>query len=115
MSFNALGIMLELLQNADDAGATEVAMMLDATSYSTDSTLGASMSPWQGPALLAFNNAVFSPEDYHNISRIGQDSKLRKLGSIGRFGLGFNIVYNLTDLPSFVSGDHLVAFDPHAR
>ena len=33
----------------------------------------------------------------------------------GRFGLGFNAVYNLTDLPSFVSGDHVVLFDPHAR
>ena len=109
------GIMLELLQNADDAGASEVALMLDATSYATDSILGPAMSSWQGPALLAFNNAVFSPEDYRNISRIGQDSKLSRPGSIGRFGLGFNIVYNLTDVPSFVSGDHLVAFDPHAR
>ena len=31
-----------------------------------------------------------------------------------RFGLGFNAVYHLTDLPSFVSGPHLVLFDPHA-
>ena len=33
----------------------------------------------------------------------------------GRFGLGWNAVYHLTDVPSFVSGDQLVAFDPHAR
>jgi hypothetical protein len=32
-----------------------------------------------------------------------------------RFGLGFNAVYHLTDLPSFVSGQHLVLFDPHAK
>ena len=32
-----------------------------------------------------------------------------------RFGLGFNAVYHLTDVPSFVSGDHIVMFDPHAR
>lgn len=28
-------------------------------------------------------------------------------------GLGFNAVYHFTDCPSFVSGDHLVLFDPH--
>lgn len=33
----------------------------------------------------------------------------------GRFGLGFNSVYNITDVPGFVSGDYLVVFDPHAR
>ena len=32
-----------------------------------------------------------------------------------RFGLGFNSVYHFTDLPSFVSGDHLIVFDPHAK
>ena len=32
-----------------------------------------------------------------------------------RFGLGFNSVYNLTDVPMFVSGDYAVMFDPHCR
>jgi hypothetical protein len=27
---------------------------------------------------------------------------------------GFNSTYHVTDLPSFVSGDHMVLFDPHA-
>ena len=49
-----------------------------------------------------------------NISRIGQGSKLSQPSSIGRFGLGFNSVYHFTDLPSFVTGEHLVLFDPHA-
>ena len=31
----------------------------------------------------------------------------------GRFGLGFNTVYGLTDTPQLVSGDSLVVFDPH--
>lgn len=46
--------------------------------------------------------------------QIGQDSKLDQISATGRFGLGFNSVYHFTDLPSFVSGDHLVIFDPHA-
>jgi hypothetical protein len=41
------------------------------------------MAGWQGPALLCFNNAVFSPADFHNISRIGQDSKIDKPAATG--------------------------------
>jgi hypothetical protein len=41
------------------------------------------MAVWQGPALLCFNDAVFSPADFHNISRIGQDSKLTKPSATG--------------------------------
>ena len=67
---------MELLQNADDAGAGELALMLDTTDYPSDSILGPGMAPWQGPALVAFNDAMFTQQDLHNISRIGQDSKL---------------------------------------
>jgi sacsin len=73
------------------------------------------MAAWQGPALLSYNDAVFSPSDFKNISRIGQDSKLERPAATGRFGLGFNAVYHLTDVPSFCSGDYIVLFDPHAR
>lgn len=44
-----------------------------------------------------------------------QASKLEKLAATGRFGLGFNAVYHFTDMPSFVSGEHLVIFDPHTK
>lgn len=52
------------------------------------------------------------------LSRVGrrlQASKLDKLAATGRFGLGFNAVYHFTDLPSLVSGEHLVMFDPHTK
>lgn len=38
----------------------------------------------------------------HGCVGAGQDSKLARPAAIGRFGLGFNSVYHLTDLPSFV-------------
>ena len=34
-------------------------------------------------------------------------------GVLQRFGLGFNSVYNLTDVPQLVSGEYLVMFDPN--
>lgn len=34
---------------------------------------------------------------------------------IGRFGIGFNSVYHLTELPSFVSAGSWCSFDPQAK
>jgi hypothetical protein len=55
------GVLLELVQNADDAGATKAAFLLDMRQHATSSLLGPGMAAWQGPALLAYNNAIFSP------------------------------------------------------
>ncbi|GAB4842780.1 hypothetical protein Ancab_012755 [Ancistrocladus abbreviatus] len=108
------GILFELVQNAEDAGASEVIFLLDKTQYGTSSVLSPEMADWQGPALYCYNDSVFSPQDLYAISRIGQESKMEKPFAIGRFGLGFNCVYHFTDIPSFVSGENIVIFDPHA-
>lgn len=67
----------------DDAGASCLRLLLDTATYGSNSVLAPSMAAWQGPALLAFNDALFSSADFHNISRIGQDSKLERPTSIG--------------------------------
>ncbi|KAF7808226.1 sacsin isoform X2 [Senna tora] len=108
------GTLFELVQNAEDAGASEVILLLDKSHYGTSSVLSPEMADWQGPALYCFNDSVFSPQDLYAISRIGQESKLEKPLAIGRFGLGFNSVYHFTDVPMFVSGENIVMFDPHA-
>ncbi|GJN01337.1 hypothetical protein PR202_ga18596 [Eleusine coracana subsp. coracana] len=78
------GILFELVQNAEDAKASEVVFLLDKTQYGTSSILSPEMAEWQGPALYCFNDSVFSPQDLYAISRIGQDSKLEKPFAIGR-------------------------------
>ena len=53
------GILLELLQNADDAAASEVAFLLDNTHYGTSSVLGerdAVQLPHCSPSLLVHQN-----------------------------------------------------------
>jgi len=109
------GILNELIQNADDARASEVSIVINKASYSSSSLLSPQMDTWQGPAIYFHNNAVFSPHDFKNLCRIGQGAKLDCLGKTGKFGLGFNAVYHFTDLPSFVSGEYVVCFDPHAK
>ena len=108
-----MGIFKELIQNADDAGATTVKFLVDWRKGRTGSLFSPGMAECQGPALWAYNNAVFADEDFENINKLAGETKVEDISKIGRFGLGFNAVYHLTDVPSFISREHLVVFDPN--
>ena len=105
----------ELIQNADDARATEIRFLYDEreNDHCKNHLIDTGMKSCQGPALWAYNDATFSEEDFENITKLSGATKENQSDKIGKFGLGFNTVYNLTDVPSFVSKDRLVIFDPH--
>ena len=105
----------ELVQNADDAGATEVKFLYDERQNEDAQTclIDESMKECQGPALWVYNDAVFTDDDFENITKLSGATKEAQTEKIGRFGLGFNAVYNLTDVPSFISRHNIVIFDPH--
>ena len=71
------------------------------------------MGEWQGPALYQFDDAVFQQDDLQSISAPGHGTKKGDPTRTGQFGLGFNSVYHLTDLPTFMTGPLYVVFDPH--
>jgi sacsin len=79
-------VLKELIQNADDAGATRVCLCLDRRSHGAESVLSPPLAQWQGPALLAYNNAVFTEDDFVSISRIGDSKKQSQAWKTGRFG-----------------------------
>ncbi|XP_062586452.1 sacsin-like isoform X2 [Saccostrea cucullata] len=114
---DGLSVPKELIQNADDAGASEVYFLYDERKNkdARSCLIDPKMEGCQGPALWAFNNAVFSPSDFQNIQKLSGATKKEDSTKIGKFGLGFNAVYNLTDVPSFASGNHLVYLDPHGK
>jgi sacsin len=43
-----------------------------------------------------YNNAVFTPEDWHGIQEIARSRKKDDPLKVGRFGIGFNSVYHIT-------------------
>ncbi|KAA8910606.1 hypothetical protein FN846DRAFT_775017 [Sphaerosporella brunnea] len=109
------GVLRELCQNADDSGATAIEFILDPAYHPTEPLLhpGGGLAEFQGPALLAYNNRTFSERDFRSLSKIGDSEKLHDLNSTGKFGRGFNSVYNWTDNPSIISGSALLILDPH--
>ena len=105
-------VIQELLQNADDAGATEVAVYYDTREHDSSHLFFPGMANSYGPALLFYNNAEFTEEDFESIRKIAGETKMSKHLKIGKFGVGFCSVYHITDVPSFVSGENFVVFDP---
>ena len=86
----------ELLQNADDAGATEVKFLLDTRTHRNDGLLNKRLAAFQGPALYAYNDAMFRDGDWDNLMRVDQSKKEDEVLKVGRFGLGFVSVYHMT-------------------
>lgn len=89
--------------------------MLDQTSYPTATLVDEGVTDYQGPSLLAYNDATFSDQDFTSLSRIGDSCKQQDGSKTGKFGRGFNAVYNWTDSPSIVSRERLLILDPHHR
>ena len=93
----------EIIQNADDAKAEEVKFVLDhhdvptiSSDMNVSSLAKSQLSKFCGPALLAFNNALFSEKDWKSIQKLQQSEKAENPFKVGKFGIGFNSVYHIT-------------------
>jgi sacsin len=126
------GILKELVQNADDAKANEVHIVLDFSSHQILMITAKNiwmiffqqfcvevLSSW---TLLVYNDSCFSETDIVGIQSLGVVSKGDDTTKTGQYGVGFNAVYHITDVPSFLtrgpnveSGESLCVMDPHCN
>ncbi|XP_053401274.1 sacsin-like [Mercenaria mercenaria] len=114
---DGLSVPKEVVQNADDAGATVVKFLYDERHNNDakrkEKLFSSDLRECQGPALWVYNDSQFTEKDLENITKLNGATKADFQDKIGKFGLGFCSVYNLTDVPSFISGKDMVIFDPH--
>ena len=107
-------VLKELLQNSDDARAKKMYFILDMRTHGKESLISENWQKLQGPALLVWNDSTFSEDDLKGIQELGLGSKRSDAETIGQYGIGFNVVYHLTDCPSFITGgETLCILDPH--
>ncbi len=111
-------VIKELLQNADDAGASEMHVILDERTHQ-----GGLLPEYQcllGPSLLIRNNAPFKTpadvlpgelDDFTAICDVASGHKRLQATAAGRFGIGFNSVYFVTDTPVLFSRREIHIFD----
>ncbi len=83
-----IGIIKEFIQNADDAGATCVKIIMDWRHHPASLLPDPKMQVLMGPALLIFNDAVFSDEDLASIQNIGESIKTNRHIKNRSFWLG---------------------------
>ena len=116
---DGIAIFKELIQNADDATASVVKFCYDKRSNdawtNAEKLFDPAMAKLQGQSLFVFNDALFTDSDFENLSKLGGATKLNKKDKVGKFGLGFCSVYNITDVPSIISGHTFVVFDPNIK
>lgn len=90
--------LFELLQNAEDAGATEVEFRLH-----------------QHGLELLHDGRLFTAGDVEGICGVGDGTKAEDLTKIGRFGIGFKSVYVYTATPEIHSGDEHFFVESYVR
>ncbi|MBB4836977.1 hypothetical protein HNP52_000028 [Sphingomonas kyeonggiensis] len=98
------GVMaLELIQNADDAGAgtlrfdvCDTALFVYNSAEFSTCGLTEARCPWERDGDPEGHKRACN---FHAISRMGSRNKVRVASQIGRFGIGFVSVYQITDAP----------------
>ena len=56
----------------------------------------------QGPALYAYNDGVFTDDDWLSVRMLNDSVKKKEPMKVGRFGLGFKSVYHMTGMCDYV-------------
>ncbi|USU13887.1 DUF3883 domain-containing protein [Sphingomonadaceae bacterium OTU29THOMA1] len=107
---------LELIQNADDAGAATMRFDVRPDGlhvWNSERFSSCGLTETTCPHLATGDDeGIARPCNFHAISRMGSRSKINDGSQIGRFGIGFVSVYQITDSPIIRSRDLQMRLDP---
>ncbi|KOO22252.1 protein binding [Chrysochromulina tobinii] len=75
------------------------------------------LASFQGPAICTYNDERFTEKDLASIQSVGNSLKNDADGrtKTGKFGLGFNSCYHVTDCPGLLTGKRLLFLDPSQK
>lgn len=90
--------LFELLQNAEDAGATRVLFHL-----------------FEDKLEVFHDGRLFNEKDVRGICGVGEGTKTEDLTQIGKFGIGFKSVYAYTTTPAIHSGNESFRIENYVR
>jgi len=105
----------EFVANAEDSGsASSVTWVLDpqGVRFSSQKLFCDTLKSWQSGALYVYNDGMFSEADFKALVQVGMGNKSKDNSKIGNYGLGALTMYLFTDVPSMISGEYFVMFDP---
>ena len=106
---------LELIQNADDAGAEEVAFDITDEGLVVHNTGEFTYCGDLDTNPCAFGARSGHDCDYHRIVDVGSGGKLLQSENIGRFGIGFLSTYQVCDHPEIRSAGIRLTLVPELR
>lgn len=88
----------ELLQNAEDAGASRILFTL-----------------YEDHLEVSHDGRPFNEQDVRGVCGVGEGTKAEDLTQIGKFGIGFKSVYSYTTKPEIHSGDESFRIEDYVR
>ena len=106
-------VFIEHYQNCDDAGASRVLFFLDQRSYPIESVVTEEAAALQDPALVLGSDYPLKDWDLKRIQKLGDSAKRDSFSKVGRFGVGLNVLYHISDTIQIHAKDlALVVLDP---
>src|SRR5205814_6655681 len=105
----------EFIANAEDSGsATKAHWILDPEEckFSSENIFCDELREWQSRALYFYNDGELTESDFEALVKVGIGSKSSNSSKIGKYGFGSLTMYRFTDVPSMISGEYFVIFDP---
>ena len=79
-----------------------VRFYLDPRQHGQSNLVDPALAEFQGPALLAYNDASFTEQDWEGIQKPQCSNKAEDPLKVGKFGIGFNSIYHITGMQYYV-------------